>query len=63
MATATAGVQSTLDVEGSPVVQTSGALSKPHVWTYIWFILALLTIFGFHLRVFGHPVPPAANFP
>jgi hypothetical protein len=63
MPTATAGVQSSIDVENSPVIQTSGALGKPHVWCWIWFTLAMLVILGFHVRVFGSPLPPAANFP
>ena len=63
MATATAGVQSTIDVESSPVIANTGMASKPHVWSWIWFVLAVLVIMGFHIRVFGRPIPPAAQFP
>jgi hypothetical protein len=63
MATATAGVQSSIDVNSSPVIATTGALSQPHIWTWIWFVVAVLTIAGFHVRVFGQPIPPAAQFP
>jgi hypothetical protein len=62
-ATATAGVQSSIDVNSAPVISSAGSLSKPHVWTWIWFVIAVLVIMGFHIRVFGHPVPPAAQFP
>lgn len=57
------GVQSALNVQTSPVIPQSGAAAQPHIWSYIWFILALLTVIGFHIRIFGRPVPPAANFP
>ena len=63
MATATAGVQSSIDVSSQPVIQSTSNLSKPHEWTWIWFVVAVLTVAGFHIRVFGHPVPPAASFP
>jgi len=63
MVAATAGVQSNIDVEGVPVIPMAGSLSRPHVWTWIWFLLAVLIVLGFHVRVFGHPVPPSANFP
>jgi len=63
MATATAGIQSNIDVENVPVIPTVGSLSKPHVWTWIWFLVAVFVVLGFHVRVFGHPVPPSANFP
>jgi len=62
-ATATAGVQSSIDVNAMSVVPQAGALSKPHVWTWIWFVVAVLVVLGFHVRVFGHPIPPAASFP
>lgn len=62
-ATATAGVQSSVDVNTAPVVPNSGFAGKPHVWSWIWFVLAVLVVLGFHIRVFGRPVPPAANFP
>lgn len=63
MATATAGVQSAVDVNTQSVVASAGAASKPHVWSWIWFVVAVLVIAGFHVRVFGHPVPPATRFP
>jgi len=64
MAGASAGVQSSIDVNTSPVIATGGgALSAPHTWSWIWFVLAVLTVLGFHIRVFGRPVPPAATFP
>lgn len=59
---ANAGLQSALNVQTSPVIPSSSA-SQPHMWTYFWFILAVLTVLGFHIRVFGRPVPPAAQFP
>jgi hypothetical protein len=58
-----AGLKSTLDVNASPVIPGGSLLAKPHVWAWIWFVTAVLVIIGFHIRVFGHPVPPAANFP
>jgi hypothetical protein len=57
------GVQSALNVQTSPVVPNASSASQPHFWTYFWFILAVLTVIGFHIRIFGRPVPPAANFP
>lgn len=57
------GVQSALNVQTSPVIPQSGVASRPHVWSYIWFTLAVLTVLGFHIRMFGRPVPPAAQFP
>jgi len=65
MATATGsvGVQSSVDVGSTPVIQSQSRLGQPHTWTWIWFVLAILVILGFHIRVFGHPIPPAANFP
>lgn len=57
------GVQSALNVQTSPVISAGGASTQPHIWTYIWFFLAICVILGFHIRVFGHPLPPAANFP
>ena len=63
MPVATAGVQSSIDVETSPVIPVSGALSAPATWSWIWFVLAVLVILGFHVRVFGRAVPPAATFP
>lgn len=57
------GVQSALNVQTSPVIPGGGAATSPHIWTYMWAVLAVLVIMGFHIRVFGHPLPPAANFP
>lgn len=54
---------SAVDVNSSPVIPMAGAAQKPHVWTWIWFVLAVLVVLGFHIRVFGRPVPPAASFP
>ena len=62
MATASAGLQSELDVNASPTVPGAAATS-PHIWSWIWFILAVLTIGGFHIRMFGRPVPPTVRFP
>lgn len=59
----TAGVQSAVDVNASPVVPGTSALANTHVWSWIWFGVAVLVIAGFHVRVFGQPVPPAAKFP
>jgi hypothetical protein len=61
MADATVGIQSQLDVNASPTVGSQ--VSSPATWTWIWFVLAVLVIAGFHIRVFGHPIPPASNFP
>jgi hypothetical protein len=63
MASASVGVQSALNTQSSPVIPNSNGGTMPHVWTWIWFVLAVLIIMGFHIRMFGHPVPPAANFP
>ena len=57
------GLQSSVDVNASPVIPKSSAASKPHVWAWIWFAVAVCVILGFHIRVFGHPIPPAARFP
>jgi len=62
-ATASAGVQSSIDVNNSPVIPTVGTLAQPHIWSWIWFILAVLIIMGFHIRMFGRAVPPSARFP
>lgn len=63
MPTATAGVQSSIDVETSPVIPGTGTMGAPHTWSWIWFILAVLVVLGFHIRVFGTAIPPGANFP
>lgn len=57
------GLQSDLSVSSLPVIGNSGAASKPHVWAWIWFVVAVLIILGFHIRVFGTAIPPGANFP
>lgn len=63
MPSATAGVQSTVDVNMAPTVSTNKPSASPATWSIIWFVLAVLVVVGFHIRVFGHPVPPAARFP
>jgi hypothetical protein len=63
VAQATAGVQSSIDVESSPVIPGASAVASPHIWSWIWFVVAILVILGFHVRVFGQPIPPGANFP
>ena len=65
MPTATAGVQSSIDVNemSSPVIPGSGRFGSPHIWSWIWFIVAVLIVLGFHIRVFGAAIPPAASFP
>jgi len=57
------GLASSIDVNAQPVIPNSTMAQKPHVWSWIWFVLAIFVILGFHIRVFGRPVPPAANFP
>lgn len=59
---AQAGIQSEINVESSPVVPGRSMMAA-HTWSWIWFGLSVLVIIGFHIRVFGHAVPPAANFP
>jgi hypothetical protein len=61
MPDATVGIQSTLDVNSVPTVGMK--VSSPATWTWIWFVLAVLVIVGFHIRVFGTAIPPAAQFP
>jgi hypothetical protein len=56
------GLQSDTSVS-SPVIPNSGMASKPHVWAWIWFVVAVCVILGFHIRMFGQPIPPAASFP
>lgn len=58
-----AGLQSDMSVSSQPVIAGGGLGSKPHVWSWIWFVVAVLVVLGFHIRIFGAPVPPAANFP
>jgi len=62
-ATATAGVQSSVDVGSTPVIQAGSMTGKPSTWTWIWFVLAVLIVLGFHIRVFGTAIPPSARFP
>ena len=64
MATETAGVQSSIDVNTvtSPVIPSS-RMGAPHMWSWIWFGVAVLIVLGFHVRVFGAAIPPAASFP
>jgi len=58
-----AGLQSELSVSSQPVIPNSSMASSPHIWSWICFIVAVLVILGFHIRIFGRPVPPAARFP
>lgn len=55
------GVQSSVDVNQAPTVNMSPAAS-PSTWSMIWFVVAVLVVIGFHIKVFGHPVPPATRF-
>ena len=57
------GLQSAASVSAVPVVPNSSFASQPHIWSWIWFVVAVLIILGFHVRIFGTPVPPAARFP
>jgi len=57
------GLQSEMSVNANPVIPQSGMASSPHVWSWIWFAVAVLVILGFHIRIFGRAVPPAASFP
>lgn len=57
------GLQSDVAVSSRPVIPNSGMASKPSTWAWIWFVVAVLVILGFHIRIFGRPVPPAARFP
>jgi hypothetical protein len=59
---ARAGLQSELEVETSPTIPGQ-SMMQAHTWSWIWFGVAVLTIVGFHIRMFGHAVPPAAHFP
>jgi hypothetical protein len=53
------GLQSDMSVSSQPVIAASSMASQPHVWVWIWFVLAVLVVLGFHIRVFGQPIPPA----
>jgi hypothetical protein len=57
------GIQSELSVNTQPVIPDSSMAAQPHVWAWIWFVLAVLVVLGFHIRVFGRPIPPAAKMP
>lgn len=59
MPDATVGIQSQLDVNSSPTV--GQRVSSPATWSWIWFVIAVLVITGFHIRVFGQPIPPASH--
>lgn len=58
---ASAGLQSEVDVNSSPTVGNKAG--QPATWTFIWVIVAVLVIVGFHIRLFGRAIPPSANFP
>lgn len=62
-AQATSGLQSSIDTATSPVIPSVGIISQPHVWSWIWFTLAVFVILGFHIRMFGRAIPPDARFP
>ena len=55
------GVQSELSVSSQPVIPDSSLASQPHIWSWIWFIIAVLIVLGFHIRIFGQAIPPAAG--
>jgi hypothetical protein len=57
------GLQSDMSVSSQPVIPNSSMAAMPHVWSWIWFVIAVLVVLGFHVRVFGQPVPPAAHMP
>lgn len=57
------GLQSSIDVNASPVIPGGSPLSRPHTWSWIWFVVAVFVVAGFHIRVFGTVVPPAARLP
>jgi hypothetical protein len=57
------GLQSDMSVNSQPVIPDSSMASQPHVWSWIWFAVAVLIVLGFHIRVFGQPIPPAAKMP
>jgi hypothetical protein len=57
------GLQSDMSVSSLPVISGSGFGSSPHVWSWIWFVVAVLVVLGFHIKIFGRAVPPAAAFP
>lgn len=57
------GLQSYVETASLPVIPKASWSSSPAVWAYIWFVLAVVIVLGFHVRVFGRAVPPAAKFP
>lgn len=57
------GLQSDMSVSSQPVIPAASLAAKPHVWSWIWFVLAIMVVLGFHIRVFGRPIPPAARMP
>ena len=57
------GLQSDLSVSSQPVIAGSSFASQPHVWSWIWFVVSVLVVLGFHIRMFGRPIPPAARMP
>jgi hypothetical protein len=57
------GLQSRIDTENSPVIPAMSPLGQSHTWSWIWFVLAILVIAGFHIKVFGSAVPPSPRFP
>ena len=61
--TASPGLQSTIDTNSSPVIPSQSMFGKPEIWSWIWFIIAIAGVAGFHIRVFGAAIPPAPRFP
>lgn len=57
------GLQSSIDVNAQPVIPGGTPLSRDYVWSWIWFVVAILVIAGFHVKIFGQAVPPAARLP
>jgi hypothetical protein len=57
------GLQSRIDVNSVPVIPSIGVLGQPYTWSWIWFVVAILIVAGFHIKVFGAAVPPSPRFP
>lgn len=57
------GLQSDMSVSSQPVIPMASKASQPHVWSWIWFVVAVLVVLGFHIRMFGRPIPPAVRMP
>ena len=57
------GLQSALSVSSQPVIPGANMASQPHIWSWIWFVVAVLVVLGFHIRIFGRPIPPSARIP